>query len=185
MARQAAAQTRANNIHNNQMNVDNPPVDNVKMIILDGVVMAPTVNNINYLDIKLILTCTCKHCAFQKCTKDLKNARGGAFCNKHKILYGNKCCIIECAQPGVCNSLACQVHQAAWQKYKFDHSHSSLAGVQRMLQRPGEMNLVIIELINLMTIMRILKFQECIILDLAIFTVLKQFVHHVVLLLHG
>ena len=61
------------------MNVDNPSADDVKMIILDSVVMAPTVNNIDYLDIKLILTCTCKHCAFQKCTKDLENARGGAF----------------------------------------------------------------------------------------------------------
>jgi hypothetical protein len=140
VAMRAAAQTRANNIRNNQMNVDNPPADNVKMIILDGVVMAPTVNNINYLDTKSILTCTYKHCAFQKCTKDLKNARGGAFCHEHEIIYGNKCRIIDCAQPRVRDSLACQAHQAAWRKYKFDHSRSSLAGVRRMLQRPGERN---------------------------------------------
>ena len=122
------------------MNVDNPPADNVKMIILNGVVMAPTVNNINYLDIESILTCTYKHCAFQKCTKDLKNARRDAFCHEHEIIYGNKCCIIDCAQPRVRDSLACQAHQAAWRKYKFDHSRSSLAGVWRMLQRPGERN---------------------------------------------
>ena len=118
----------------------NPPADDVKMIIPDGVVMAPMVNNIDYLDIELILTCTCKHCAFQKCTKDLKNARKGAFCNEHEILYGNKGHIIECAQLRVHDSPACQAHQAAWQKYKFDHGHSSLAGVWRMLQRPGQRN---------------------------------------------
>ena len=112
VAMQAAAWTRANNIHNNQMNVDNPPADDVKMIILDGVVMAPMVNNINYLDLKSILTCTCKHCAFQKFTKVKKIARGGAFCDEHEIFYGNKCCIIECAQLRVQDFLACLLEDA-------------------------------------------------------------------------
>jgi hypothetical protein len=139
-AMRAAAQTRANNIHDNQMNVDNDNADNVKMVVLDGVVIAPTVNNINYLSIKMMLTCICKHCAYEKCTKDLKNARGGAFCNEHEILYGDKCRIIECVRPRVHDSLACQAHQGAWRKYKLDHSRTSLAGVRRMLQRPGERN---------------------------------------------
>jgi hypothetical protein len=122
------------------MDVDDPNADNIKMIILDGVVMAPTVNNINYSGITMILICIYKHCAYEKCTNDLKNARGGAFCNDHELLYGNKCRIIECAQPRVPDSLACQAHQEAWRKYKLDHSRSSLAGVWRMLQRPGERN---------------------------------------------
>jgi hypothetical protein len=34
-----------------------------------------------------------KHCA---CIKDLKNTRGGAFCEEHEIEHGNKCHINEC-----------------------------------------------------------------------------------------
>jgi hypothetical protein len=139
-AMRAVARTRANNIRNNQMNVDDTNTDNVKMVVLDGVVIAPTVNNINYLSKKLILTYTFKHCAHVECTKDLKNARGGAFCDEHEISYGNKCRMVECARPRTHDSLACQVHQREWRKYKLDHSRSSLAGVRRMLQRPGERN---------------------------------------------
>ena len=28
--------------------------------------------------------------------EDLKNARGGAFCDEHELSYGNKCHIIKC-----------------------------------------------------------------------------------------
>jgi hypothetical protein len=35
-AMRATARTRANNIHNNQMDVDDPNADNIKMIILDS-----------------------------------------------------------------------------------------------------------------------------------------------------
>ncbi|KIM36123.1 hypothetical protein M413DRAFT_78620, partial [Hebeloma cylindrosporum] len=75
----------------NQMDVD---AADVKMIVLDGVVIAPT------------------HCAFEKCTTDLKNARGGAFCREHEIAYKNKCRMRECPQNRIPNSLACQQHQA-------------------------------------------------------------------------
>jgi hypothetical protein len=37
------------------------------------------------------------------------------------------------------NVASLNVHNP-WRKYKFDHSQSSLAGVRRMLQRPGERN---------------------------------------------
>jgi len=48
-------------------------------------------------------------------------------------------------------------------------------------------NLIFVEPSSLMTMtmMKRLKFHECIFLDLPNFTVLKQFVHHVVWLLHG
>ncbi|KAF8954384.1 hypothetical protein BDZ97DRAFT_1908272 [Flammula alnicola] len=103
----SAPQIRANNL-NMVANVDAMDVDYapVKMVVLDGIVMGPT------------------HCAYEQCTQDLKNARGGAFCTEHEILYGNRC--------------PCHLHQQEWKKYKLDHSHSSLAGVKKMIQRPQE-----------------------------------------------
>jgi hypothetical protein len=81
-----------------------------------------------------------KHCAFEGCIKDLKNTRGGAFCEEHETEYGNKCRIRECPRERVENTLACHPHQAEWRKYKLDHSCASLLGVKIMLQRPEENN---------------------------------------------
>ena len=81
-----------------------------------------------------------KHCALEGCIKDLKNTRGGAFCEEHEIEYGNKCRIRECTRERVDNTLACRPHQAEWRKYKLDHSRASLLGVKRMIQRPEERN---------------------------------------------
>ena len=87
------ARNRTTNIH---MNIDEPNADNVKMIVLDGVVIAPMVNHINYFYVKSTLTCIYKQCAHAKCTKDLKNTRGGSFCHDHKQSYGDKRHIIKC-----------------------------------------------------------------------------------------
>ena len=70
----------------------------------------------------------------------MKNARGGAFCEQHEELYGNKCRVRNCTRLKVDNTQACVHHQQEWQKYKLDHSRSSLAGVKRMIQRPNENN---------------------------------------------
>ncbi|PPQ93968.1 hypothetical protein CVT25_014375 [Psilocybe cyanescens] len=134
---QAAARTRANNLHSNvnsnndEMDID---YDDCTMIVLDGLVMGPI------------------HCAFEGCTQDVKNARGGAFCENHERQYGNKCCVHHERQYGnkccvrICqaikveNTQACQQHQPEWKKYKLDHNRSTLAGVRQMLQRPDEAN---------------------------------------------
>ena len=81
-----------------------------------------------------------KHCALEGCIKDLKNTRGGAFCEEHETEYGNKCRIRECTRERVENTLACCPHQAEWRKYKLDHSRASFLGVKRMIQRPEESN---------------------------------------------
>ncbi|KAF8872623.1 hypothetical protein BD779DRAFT_1477443 [Infundibulicybe gibba] len=47
----------------------------VKMVVMDGIVMGPT------------------HCAYDDCTQDLDNSRGGAFCAYHNIHYGARCLI--------------------------------------------------------------------------------------------
>ncbi|KAF8891914.1 hypothetical protein CPB84DRAFT_1816244 [Gymnopilus junonius] len=96
--------------------------DDVTMAIIDGLVMTPT------------------HCAYDGCTQDLQNARGGAFCAEHERSYGDKCRIRDCRGTKVANTQACQCHQPEWRKYKLDHSRSTLSGVRRMLQRPEELN---------------------------------------------
>ncbi|KAF8873689.1 hypothetical protein BD779DRAFT_1613661 [Infundibulicybe gibba] len=90
------------------------------MVVLDGIVMGPT------------------HCAYDDCTNDLGNARGGVFCLHHEIIYGATCRIRGCTAQKVPPTEACQAHQKEWFKHSQNHSRQNLAGVRRMLQRPGE-----------------------------------------------
>ena len=92
----------------------------VKMVVLDGIVMGPT------------------HCAYDGCTSDLNNARGGAFCPFHETQYGAICRVRDCQRPKKHPSQACEQHQPEWQKYIQSHSRENLSGVRRMLRRPGE-----------------------------------------------
>jgi len=98
------------------MEIDHAPV---KMVVLDGIVMGPT------------------HCAFDNCTADLDNYRGGAFCANHEIQFGAKCRVRNCQNNKVESTQACNQHQGQWQKHQ-NYNQSSMAGVRRMLQRPGE-----------------------------------------------
>jgi hypothetical protein len=140
IAARAAARARANQINSETADEEAMDVDydNTTMIVLDGVVMSPTVSSfiIFWRRYSFLL----KHCAFDGCTRDVKNARGGAFCEQHEIQYGDKCRVRDCRSIKLENSQACQRHQGEWKKYQLDHSRSALAGVRRMLQRPNENN---------------------------------------------
>jgi uncharacterized Zn finger protein (UPF0148 family) len=92
----------------------------VNMVVLDGIVMGPT------------------HCAYDTCTSDLINARGGVFCPFHETLYGAQCRVHGCERNKVNLTQACEQHQAEWKKYIQSHSRETLSGVRRMLRRPGE-----------------------------------------------
>ena len=92
----------------------------VKMVVVDGIVMGPT------------------NCAYNDCTSDLINARGGAFCPFHETQYGAKYRVYDCQNPKINPSQACAQHQLEWQKYVKSHSCENLSGVRRMLRRPGE-----------------------------------------------
>jgi hypothetical protein len=94
----------------------------VKMIVIDGIVMGPT------------------HCAYDNCTADLANARGGSFCPHHEMEYGVKCRIRDCTNRKVAGTQACEEHQIQWKKYVESHSRQNLAGVKRIL-RGGNENL--------------------------------------------
>ncbi|KAF8869925.1 hypothetical protein BD779DRAFT_1396577, partial [Infundibulicybe gibba] len=88
----------------------------VKMVVMDGIVMGPT------------------HCAYDDCTQDLDNSRGGAFCAYHNIYYGACCCVYGCQGQRINPTEACKKHQKEWFKYKQEHSRPTLMGVRRMLQ---------------------------------------------------
>ncbi|KAF8879446.1 hypothetical protein BD779DRAFT_1446858, partial [Infundibulicybe gibba] len=91
----------------------------VNMVVLDGIVMGPT------------------HCAYDDCTSDLNNSRGGSFCSYHENLYGVYCHVRGCQNRVTNQTKACEQHQKEWSKYTQHHSRQHLAGVRRMLQRPG------------------------------------------------
>jgi hypothetical protein len=99
------------------MELDHAPV---KMVVLDGIVMGPT------------------HFAFENCTDDLDNSRGGAFCATHEIEFGAKCRVRNCPNNKVNMTQACNEHQSQWKKHVNDYSQHNMAGVRRMLQRPNE-----------------------------------------------
>ena len=103
-------------------NPDNMEVDHadVKMHVVDGIVMRPT------------------HCAFHNCESELLNARGGSFCAIHEREYGSKCRVVGCNNNKVHPTQACHQHKSEWDKHIHNRSPGALAGVRRMLRRPGE-----------------------------------------------
>jgi len=100
-----------------EMDVD---VQNVTMKVLDGIVVGT------------------KHCAYDNCTSDLVNYRGGSFCQVHEHEFGNRCRVRDCTSIIIPSTMACANHQGLWNKYKLDHSAGSLAGSKRMLNRRQE-----------------------------------------------
>ena len=70
----------------------------VKIVVLDGIVMGPT------------------HCAFDNCTADLNNSRGGALCAEHEIQLGDKCHVCNCQNIRVNSTQTCEQHKGQWQK---------------------------------------------------------------------
>jgi hypothetical protein len=93
---------------------------NVTMVVVDGIVVGT------------------KHCAYDNCTSDLTNYRGGSLCQIHENEFGNRCRVRDCTDTVVATTMACATHQALWKKYKLDHSSGSLAGSKRMLNRHQE-----------------------------------------------
>ena len=80
------------------MNIDED-VAPVKMIVMDGIVMGPT------------------HCAYDNCTSELANARGGAFCRFHDHQHGAKCRVRDCTSTKKSGTQACSEHQGEWKKH--------------------------------------------------------------------
>lgn len=77
-----------------------------------------------------------QHCAFDNCTHELSNSRGGSLCDFHHNQLAAQCLVRDCNNQRVNGTCACQQHQPEWNKYKKNHGRQS--GVRRMLQKPGE-----------------------------------------------
>ena len=115
----AQSSNRAENhlANENDMDIDYAPV---KMVVMDGIVMGP------------------QHCAYDNCTSDLANARGGSFCAYHENQWGARCRMSNCDNEKVPGTQACQHHAREWDKHVKNHSRHTFNGARRQLQRPGE-----------------------------------------------
>ena len=103
-----------------RMEVDDSAAQDVTMVVLDGIVFGPT------------------HCAYDNCTADLANARGGVFCALHEQEHGARCHVKGCENQKVQGTNACQVHQEIWKRYLSNHTRKQLSGFRRMLSKPSE-----------------------------------------------
>ena len=92
----------------------------VNMVVVDGIVMGHSI------------------CAYPDCTSELSNARGGVYCALHESAYGAQCHVSNCTNVKVEGTLACQVHQAKWQRYQRNHRARQLSGYRRALRRSDE-----------------------------------------------
>ena len=79
-----------------------------------------------------------QHCAFPGCISDLQNARGGSFCSHHEFEFGSKCRVIGCSNDKIKPTEACQDHASQWKKNVQQRNQSTVNGIRRILQRPGE-----------------------------------------------
>ena len=79
-----------------------------------------------------------QHCAFPGCISDLQNARGGAFCSHHEFVFGSKCRVIGCSNDKIEPTEACHNHASEWKKSVQQRNKSTINGIRRILQRPGE-----------------------------------------------
>ena len=79
-----------------------------------------------------------QHCAFPGCISDLQNACGGAFCSHHEFVFGSKCRVIGCSNDKIEPTEACHNHASEWKKSVQQQNKSTINGIRRILQRPGE-----------------------------------------------
>ncbi|KDQ33665.1 hypothetical protein PLEOSDRAFT_1033156, partial [Pleurotus ostreatus PC15] len=100
---------------------DNPAaLADVRMIVIDGIVMGP------------------RHCAIAGCEAGLLNAQTGVFCKEHEEEMEGCCRMKNCNKNKVGLTQACEDHQEQWRTFRGRYANSSLLGVQRMLRRAQE-----------------------------------------------
>ena len=66
-----------------------------------------------------------QHCAFDNCTHELSNSRGGSLCDFHHNQLAAQCLVHDCNNQRVNGTCACQQHQPEWNKYKKNHGRQS------------------------------------------------------------
>ena len=121
-AAEAAEQAREDAVHaasNPDQEMADPDVSYTTMAVVDGIVISS------------------QQCAYDDCTSELANSRGGTFCAYHEHLHGAKCHVKNCNVQKIAGTQACQEHQEQWNKHVQLHQQHTQAGV-RMLQRQNE-----------------------------------------------
>ena len=109
----------------------------VKMVVLDGIVMGPTVRFLEF-DFEKNSDNVLKHCAFDNCFNDLSNSRGGSLCDQHHLALASSCLVRNCSNGRLDGTSACQDHQREWNTFTKYTQHDVRSGIRRMLQRPAE-----------------------------------------------
>ena len=150
----------------NDMDIDHAPV---KMVVLDGIVMGP------------------QHCAYDNCTSDLANARGGSFCAFHENQWGARCRMHNCNNEKVPGTQACQDHAREWETLlritlviPIMVLEDSFKDLERIYLGSQLLKSICNHMMNLL-----LRLAEKIIFLLLVSTVWKHYVLHVAQLLHG
>lgn len=69
---------QSSSVESERMEVDNPVAKDVTMCVIDGIIFDPS------------------HCAYDNCTTELANARGGVFCALHEQEHGATCYVRGC-----------------------------------------------------------------------------------------
>ncbi|KAF9489598.1 hypothetical protein BDN71DRAFT_1401336 [Pleurotus eryngii] len=92
----------------------------VRMIVIDGIVMGP------------------RHCAIARCEAGLLNAQTGVFCQEHEEEMEDCCHMKGCDKNKVGHTQACEDHQEQWRTFCRHYANTSLLGVQQMLRRAQE-----------------------------------------------
>ena len=149
-----------------RMEVDDSAAQDVTMVVLDGIVFGPT------------------HGAYDNCTADLANARGGVFCALHEQEHEARCHVKGCENQKVQGTNACQVYQKIWKRYLSNHTCKQLSGCYPGLVKIYHSSLLKTQMHNLMMNQQpVCSMQPT--LCHTDSTVLKPYVHHVELSLHG
>lgn len=92
----------------------------VRMVVIDGIVMGP------------------RHCAIAGCEAGLLNAQTGVFCQDHEEEMEDRCRMKGCNKNKVGRTQACEDHQEQWRTFRGCYANTSLLGVQQILRRTQE-----------------------------------------------
>jgi hypothetical protein len=123
LAAEAAEQARQNAMHtasDTDQEMDDPNESYTTMAVVDGICIPS------------------QHCAYDNCTSELANSRGGSFCAYHEHLHGARCRMKNCNVEKIAGTQACEIHQEQWNKHVHHHQRQTFSGARRMLQRPNE-----------------------------------------------
>ncbi|KAF8984862.1 hypothetical protein BDQ17DRAFT_1393809 [Cyathus striatus] len=108
------------NIDNNATETDNAVEPDVKMVVIDGIVMGPT------------------HCAYKDCSAKLANAHTGVFCLRHESQHEGLCRMIDCYNHHEPNSKTCVNHRQNWFNHITQFGRQSVLGIRRIIRRSVE-----------------------------------------------